>query len=166
MIENYINDMKFTVSMAGVNRRAIYHMASTVYGEARGEPFMGKVGVAWVILNRAKNPRWWGEDIISVCLHKKQFSCWNKSDPNRNACFNRANYYHDEDYLRDPVFRECFLATLCVLHGIISDPTFGSDHYHANGIPKKPSWAKNEFKTVIIENQTFYNLELNDGNNI
>lgn len=33
-------------------------MANAVHGEARGEPYVGKVAVAAVILNRAKSPSW------------------------------------------------------------------------------------------------------------
>ena len=51
-------------------------MAATVWGEARGEPFEGKVAVAWVIINRSRKPGWWGEDIRSVCSARWQFSCW------------------------------------------------------------------------------------------
>jgi len=58
-------------------------MAKTVWGEARGESVKGQIAVAWVIKNRADNPRWWGKTIEEVCLKKYQFSCWLESDPNK-----------------------------------------------------------------------------------
>lgn len=44
-------------STQGVNRNADeYLLARTIHGEARGEPYIGKVAVAAVVLNRTKSP--------------------------------------------------------------------------------------------------------------
>jgi len=44
-------------STQGVNRKADeYLLARAIHGEARGEPYVGKVAVAAVILNRTKSP--------------------------------------------------------------------------------------------------------------
>ena len=43
------------------NDRALDLLARTVWGEARGECFRGKLAVAWVARNRAEHPRWWGD---------------------------------------------------------------------------------------------------------
>lgn len=44
-------------STQGVNRNADeYLLARTIHGEARGEPYIGKVAVAAVVLNRVKSP--------------------------------------------------------------------------------------------------------------
>ncbi|HJV46959.1 MAG TPA: spore cortex-lytic enzyme [Bacillota bacterium] len=46
----------FTISSThGFSENDIKLMANAVYGEARGEPFVGQVAVAAVILNRVKN---------------------------------------------------------------------------------------------------------------
>lgn len=57
-------------------------MTRTVYGEARGEPEEGRKAVAHVILNRAHSPIFREHFPSQVCLARKQFSCWNKGDPN------------------------------------------------------------------------------------
>lgn len=45
-------------STAGINRNADeYVLARTVHGEARGEPYVGKVAVAAVVLNRTRSPQ-------------------------------------------------------------------------------------------------------------
>ena len=45
-------------SAQGVNRSADeYLLARTVHGEARGEPYIGKVAVAAVVLNRTRSPQ-------------------------------------------------------------------------------------------------------------
>lgn len=44
-------------SAQGINRKGDeYLLARTIHGEARGEPYVGKVAVAAVILNRVKSP--------------------------------------------------------------------------------------------------------------
>lgn len=153
------NDLSFfPVPMSDIDRRDVYCMAATIYGEARGESFDGCVAVGWVIKNRALNPRWWGDGIIDVCQKTKQFSCWNPDDPNFKKCYNLLNHYHDNDYLRDPVFRKCFTAALNVLDNILPDPVNRSDHYHKAGIV--PSWADKSKLTGTIGNHIFYKLEL------
>ncbi|MGG4439804.1 spore cortex-lytic enzyme [Brevibacillus fortis] len=46
---------KPTYHAAGVSENDLRLMANAVYGEARGEPYIGQVAVAAVILNRTKN---------------------------------------------------------------------------------------------------------------
>lgn len=45
-----------TVAAAGYNESETYMLARLVHGEARGEPYVGKVAVAAVVLNRVKSP--------------------------------------------------------------------------------------------------------------
>jgi N-acetylmuramoyl-L-alanine amidase len=44
-------------SSKGFSYADINLMAHAIYGEARGEPFIGQVAIAAVILNRVRNPR-------------------------------------------------------------------------------------------------------------
>ena len=46
----------------------------TLYAEARGEPFKGKMAVAAVIQTRAKRSK---IPLTEVCQKDQQFSCWN-----------------------------------------------------------------------------------------
>ncbi len=55
----------------------------TVWQEARGEPFDGKVAVAEVILHRTKRKFCSDGTVASTCLWPLQFSGWNAKDPNR-----------------------------------------------------------------------------------
>jgi spore germination cell wall hydrolase CwlJ-like protein len=123
-------------------------MARTVFGEARGEPKEGKIAVAWVIKNRADNPKWWGKSIVSVCQAPWQFSCWNKNDPNRAKLLAVLD--------SDPVFQECLEVCLGVIDGTYPDPTDGANHYHTKAV--RPHWAMNEEPTVTIGNHLFYRL--------
>jgi spore germination cell wall hydrolase CwlJ-like protein len=46
----------------------------TLYAEARGEPFKGKLAVAAVIQTRARLSK---VSLTDICLKDQQFSCWN-----------------------------------------------------------------------------------------
>ena len=45
-----------SVAASGYNENESYLLARLVHGEARGEPYVGKVAVAAVVLNRVKSP--------------------------------------------------------------------------------------------------------------
>jgi len=53
-------------------------ISKTLWAEARGESFEGIKAVASVIMNRAKNNT---NNIRTVILKPKQFSCWNNGSP-------------------------------------------------------------------------------------
>lgn len=131
--------------------------ARTVWGEARGEPFEGKVAVMWVIRNRAERPRWWSRNpdnipddtVEAVCKDPLQFSAWNPSDPNSKRL--------PIITFSTPQFPECLTAVAGVLSGNCPDPTGGADSYHT--IQILPAWAENRHPTVVIGNHAFYRLE-------
>ena len=91
-------------------------MALTVAQEAGGEPYQGKLAVAYVIRNRAKRS---GQSYTDVCLKPWQFSCWNTDSPTRGAL----------DVLGDTVFAECLKATLAAAYLLEPDPTDGAIFY-------------------------------------
>lgn len=57
----------------------------TVYGEARGESYLGQVAVAEVIRTRTTRRLMSDGTIPGTIFKPKQFSCWNEGDPNRAA---------------------------------------------------------------------------------
>jgi spore germination cell wall hydrolase CwlJ-like protein len=56
----------------------VHLMALTIFGEAEGERFAGKLAVGFVIQNRAGL---WGKSIRDVCLSENQFECFNEGNP-------------------------------------------------------------------------------------
>lgn len=114
-------------------RKHIDAMARTLYGEARGEKCdKGMTAVAHVILNRVESKEW-AKSPKKVVLQRRQFSCWNKNDPNR-VLITRAG-------LENKNFRKAYrvaMDTLCRK----ADPTQGATHYHSRFMEKKPRWAK------------------------
>lgn len=130
-------------------------LAKTVYGEARGVSFEGKIAVAHVVINRARKAGWWtrNEDAIpddtiaAACIDPKQFSCWNDGDPNlRKISLIRRD---------DRVFQECEFAALGAILGHYPDPTSGSCHYHTSNV--YPEWAIGHTSIGAIGHHVFYN---------
>jgi len=129
-------------------------MARTLWGEARGEPYAGKLAVAWVIRNRARNKHRKETTLAGVCTEPSQFSCWNFDDPNR-AKMEAIDY-------SDPHFCECLRAALEVMHAPMeADPTHGAEYYHANWVD--PYWARGKTATATIGGHKFYLRKDIDG---
>lgn len=131
-------------------------LARTVFGEARGEPWLGRVAVAYVVLNRVRRPSWWSrwvdgftsDTVAAVCRKKAQFSCWNPGDPNRRAI--------EQATVEDPVFLECLTAASVALAGLVPDPTDGADHYHT--LTVSPPWSRGVTPVARIGQHLFYKL--------
>ncbi|MFA6359050.1 MAG: cell wall hydrolase [Candidatus Omnitrophota bacterium] len=94
-------------------------MALTVYAEARGEPWEGKLAVGFIIVNRS---RLWKKSIKDVCYQKNQFSCYNSNDKQYDHIVSKAKYWNRDDE------NDFILVAQTALHGwqesIISDATF------------------------------------------
>lgn len=126
-------------------------LCATVYQEASGEPFTGKLGVAYVVLNRAKERRTTISDIV---LKKMAFSCWNSDSPTRNTM----------DTIDLRAWEECAVASEAALGGSLEDPTQGANHYLNERLTIKirggslPAWYDPEKVTVRIGQHTFLKL--------
>lgn len=133
-----------------VNEDEVRLLAATAWGEARSEGEVGMRAVAHVMVNRI-GPRF-GEDLATVILAPKQFSVWNRGDPNRRLVLNLVR---DESYATDAeqwaiaqrVARE-------VLSGQSVDPTEGALFYHTRAV--RPSWAREGVGRQTIGAHYFY----------
>lgn len=130
------------------NSHDLHIMALTIYGEARGESYAGKVAVANVIKNRyliGKKYRkhTWGNSISGVCLANKQFSVWNDGGRFLNRV-GKNNYHYQQSYA----------IAKGVMNGSIKDNTYGANHYHATYV--KPKWSRRLTHTITIGNHIFY----------
>lgn len=126
-------------------------LARTIWGEDRGGGDIGMHAVANVICNRANHPRWWGTDIVAVCMEPSQFSCWNHGDPNRDKVLGVTD--------ADPQFRAAIEIARRAVEEDLLDVTEGADSYYAIGSPT-PSWVSTATFTVEIAGQRFYRAEL------
>lgn len=129
--------------MLAVTAADLDSAARTVWGEARGESANGKLGVAFVIVNRAAATK---ASLQAVCEKPLQFSCRNKNDPNEPQL--RAVQYDD------PVLRDCLAAVLLALTPSERDPTSGSKHYHVTGTVAW--WAAGKKPVAEIGAHVFY----------
>ena len=123
-------------------------LASTIYGEARGEDSSGKYAVACVIYNRWEKKKY-TKTIYDICLAPKQFSCWNKDDPNYKL-LTEPNRPLDKAYI-DSLEEAIFV----LREGKHNDITNGATHYHTKNI--MPYWAKGKQPCATIGNHLFYN---------
>lgn len=137
--------------LAGVTAADVDVMARTIFGEARGETYYGKLAVGWSIRNRVtmdlwgdKKPDWWGETISGVCLKKWQYTC--HSDHNAAKLAKVS--------LDDDAFKECFQAALCVITGWVPDPVFGATHYQVVGTNAK--WSIGHKPILTIGHHEFF----------
>ncbi|MHC8404283.1 cell wall hydrolase [Pseudomonas sp. TMB3-21] len=131
-------------------------LARTLWGEARGEDFIGQIAVAWTIRNRVEmdlhndgKPDWWGEGYAVVCLKPLQFSCWNQNDPNY-AYLSGAKPIPAREFARAQT------AADHVVDSTAPDPTNGATHYYATTMPRSPTWTKGAKQTLKLGQHVFF----------
>ena len=130
--------------------------AKTIFGEARGEYGERKGGlasliaVANVILNRYRLSD--DRSIDGVCRKPRQFSCWNKNDPNHDIVQNVSS--------KNPTYKLCEQVAMNVFSGQWPDLTKGATHYYSSkvlGTP--PKWADGQRPLVEIGNHVFFKVQ-------
>jgi len=136
------------------NRDELDLVTATIFGEARGEPIEGKVAVGWVIKNRVLDDRW-PCTYKDVVLQPKQFSCWNKTDPNYPDTL-RATV--PTLSWRSLAWQECRLVAHGIIYDRLRDNTQDSNHYHAINIIELPKWADGLKVMKRYGNHVFYKL--------
>jgi N-acetylmuramoyl-L-alanine amidase len=127
-------------------------LALNIYHEARNQPFMGKLAVGFVTLNRVKSK----EFPNTVCGVVKQGFYYNKN-PIKNKCHfswwcdgksDKPKEYDAWEYTRALAF-QLYYSSFFTL-----DITNGATHYHADYV--NPYWAKDKEKLMQIKNHIFY----------
>lgn len=126
-------------------------LVSTVAMEAEGEPFEGKLGVAFAIITRAKKRH--AGSISDTVLKRWQFSAWNTDSPTRMRL----------DEIQPGIWADCWKAASAAYFSLVPDPTNGADHYLNEPLTRRirrdgslPAWVDNMTKTVVIGKHTFY----------
>lgn len=124
----------------------LHCLAQNIYFEARGEPTIGKIAVAHVVLNRAADRRW-PRRVCSVIKqggykkrHRCQFSWW--CDGRSDKPVNRA------------AWKESLHVAKMIKNGVANDPTNGALWYHAVSV--SPVWAKKLVRYARIGQHIFY----------
>lgn len=131
-------------------------MALTIWGEARGEIYQGKVAVGSVIMERVDRRNWDGKNIHEVCLWPYQFSCYLPKDPNRAKMLDIAQNW-DLRIAKDKSLQECFAATQGLLSSNIPRNPIAIQYYDPRGVDKAPDWASTMKYITTIGHHLFYN---------
>lgn len=129
--------------------------AIAVWGEARGEPTIGKVAQAHSVLNRMKQKKW---SASRVLLDPWDYSCFNKNSP-------------ELPMLLDPVAHDslgtwvqCYRAAVQASAGQTADPTGGATHYVVKSLwnrpDKRPGYPKWFEQSEIEKGHTIKTVEL------
>ena len=120
-------------------------LTEAVYFEARGEPRLGKLAVAEVIMNRARSPRFPDTACAVIAQgqdkrHKCQFSYKCDGQPER---IENARAWAEARSVADDV-----------LYAGLHPVTAGATHYHADRVV--PGWSNRLLKTRRIGQHIFY----------
>jgi spore germination cell wall hydrolase CwlJ-like protein len=112
-------------------------VALTIWAEARGESAEGRAAVASVIWTRAA-----GEParLKTVCLRRKQFSCWNDGSLARMKAWG-------------PSWEQAQALAAQMTTGKFK-PTIRATHYHATYV--QPVWASEMRQVRKIGQHVFY----------
>lgn len=106
--------------------------ALCIWREARGEPYEGKLGVAYTMLNRVAKQSWFGKTLLEVVTKPWQYS--SMTDP-RDPQLSR---YPGSS---DPAWQECIRALQAAQSGA-PDPTNGAVNYFDATLDNDPpKWA-------------------------
>lgn len=111
-------------------------LSAIMFGEARGEPDVGKVAVAYTAINRKADPNY----PKSICQVMKQ-----------------PAQYQFLDYGMPTQSQVAYLMPLAkaILEGKVDDPTRGAKWFHTKQMAK-PIWAKQKDIKIALGNHIFY----------
>lgn len=126
-----------------------FYLAFVAWREARGESDEAKLGVMWTVLNRAANPKWWGDSISTVVTKPWQYSSLT------DVRDRQLTKWPTE---KDDSWATCLALAIECLAEHTEDPTGGATHYFDDSIAP-PYWAKPEAHTVKLGRLNFYKLD-------
>lgn len=127
----------------------LFLITSTVVLEAEGESYRGKLGVAYVIMNRVEK---WNKSIADVVFDPYDFSAWNT----------RGGRQLDLDQMGDAPWFDSEKAASSAYYKIERDPTKGATHYLNIKLTKMlrggdlPAWVYKLTQTTVIGHHTFF----------
>ena len=131
-------------------------MATAIYFEARGEPMVGQVAVAQVIMSRVYDERY--PNTICEVVKQGYYYSWNPEIPIPDKC--QFSFWCDgkpENIKDEDAYFWATEVADAVMVGTLYDTTQGATHYHAYYV--QPSWSKKFTQTVRINDHIFYRWE-------
>lgn len=133
-------------------------LAAAIYWEARSEPLVGQLGVAFVILNRVDDERY--PDSVCGVVTQGRTQKWNPKIMIRHAC--QFSFFCDglDDSPKDmDAWVSAQVLASNVMEGDHRNFMEGATHYHTDYV--SPKWARSESTQRIVKVGThiFYRLE-------
>ncbi len=128
-------------------------LAMAIYFEARGEPTVGQVAVAHVIMNRVASDDF--PDTVCGVVTEGETYTTRPDLPIRHQC--QFSFYCDGKSDKPTDKGALHWATSIawgVYHGQIYDPTHGAVYYHADYV--HPAWADTKRPVRQISRHIFY----------
>lgn len=149
------------VFSTGPSYRDVECLAKNIYFEARGEPEIGQIAVAYVAKNRQKSYNF-PQDLCEV-IYQGPISSWflethGKVVPLRDRC--QFSWWCDgkSDTPIDMwAWGRAMDVAAGVINGIYEDPTDGALWYHNTDVT--PAWASSMIATTQINEHIFYKME-------
>lgn len=132
-------------------------LATAIYFEARGEPMVGQVAVAQVVINRVADWRY-PNDVCEVVTQGYYYT-WDNTKPIKDKC--QFSFWCDglpETINDKQAWGFALDIAEATLNGYLYDTTQGATHYHAYYV--QPSWRKSFTQTVRINDHIFYRWEI------
>src|SRR5271165_1168972 len=99
-------------------------LATTIYGEARGESVKGMIAVAYTVVNRAVD-----KTICKVVLEPMQYSVYNDNPALRAAAMSLKIAPKQNNAIDMISWKQATDLSISILRGEITDPTNGATHY-------------------------------------
>lgn len=124
-------------------------LACNIFMEARGEPLLGQLAVAFVTLNRLQHESF-PKTLRGVIFEPKAFS-WTTSGTSIVVSTKERNQWENSRLIAKFMYR---LYETDPAAYRISDPTHGGLFYHADYV--RPSWRNNKQVTASIGRHIFY----------
>jgi N-acetylmuramoyl-L-alanine amidase len=121
-------------------------MGLMVWREARGESYDAKLAVAYTVITRVANKRWWGDSISAVVTKPYQYSSMTAPRDPQLTIYPQVG---------DPSFAESVQAAQAAISKGAANPAPEADSYFDDSITP-PSWAKPENFCAKIGRLNFY----------
>ena len=142
---------------AKVDTAQVKCLAVTIYGEARSEPEVGQIAVAYTILNRASKQR----TLCQVALAPKQYSVFNNNPKLRAIAVSLHLIPEQKNIIDQMSWDQAVKVAQMVSQKSVKDPTNGATHYIADRVMKSkgytyPKWSRQYQVVAVIENHKFF----------
>ena len=132
-----------------INSNDLYWLSLNIYKEARNQPYLGKLAVGLVTINRRDHQYLFANSIEGVVKEPFQFSWYNSKINISSPLTDLKAWYESQEIAIKLLTNE--------QNSDIIDLLDGATYYHTKKV--KPRWSKSLVKTVQISDHIFYKIK-------